>query len=164
MKNNITKASSFILLSLLLTGCSNKTILIDDFTVENAKRCARVYLKSIENKESLEGCTLKIDQYYGKIKNEYYVISIDFRSNNPKNYQKINNTLSEEINGYVFYWGFHFERNQGFIYVDNKALSLTEAYNNKIINDDDIKNYYPIYEKLSGSYNEINYTFTNYIK
>ncbi len=162
MKNKILRLFSFIVLASLLTGCSNKTVLIDDFTIENAKKCARIYLNSIENRESLEGYTLTIDRYYGKIKNQYYVISIDFRSNNPKNYQKIKNAITEEINGYKFYWGFHFERNQGFMYIDNMALSLTEAYEKKIINDEDIANYYTIHEKRRGE--EINYSFTNYIK
>lgn len=165
MKRKALKLFCLASLSSILASCANNTILIDDFTIEDAKKCARVYLRSIENKESLMGYTLKIDQYYGKIKNKYYVISIDFRSNNSKNYQNIKNTVREEINGYTFYWGFHFERNQGFMYFDNKAYSLTDAYKQKLIDDEDIKSYFSIYEYFKGETdNRVNYSFIDYIK
>lgn len=166
MKRKIIKFLYLLILPTLLTSCANNTVLIDDFTIEDAKKCARIYLREIENKESLTGYTLKINRYYGKIKNKYYVVSIEFKSNNSKNYQNINNVMTEVIGEYTFYWGFHFERNQGLMYFDNKAYSITEAYKLKLITKNDLRDYYfDIYNKYDGDpKNIVNYSFTNYIK
>ena len=143
MKNKL----KFLILSLFLlptlTGCNNNDNkeIVTGFTVSDAKKYAKIYLKEVKNKDSLKGYELTISRYYGRYNNNKGIaLLMDYRPldlNEPLECDFFKETIGDFTFDYEHSTGYGCDRIR--YYEDDKVFTLTEAYNLKLLNLDNIK-------------------------
>lgn len=164
MKN---KLKIFILPLLILPtlfSCNedNKEI-IEGFSIKDAKKYAKIYLKEVKNKDSLKGYELTVSTFCGRYNdNKGIALLMDYRPldlNEPLECDFFDESIEN--------FNFHYEYSTWFgcdrirYYENDKCYTLTDAYKTKLFNLDDVKSVYDYYQ-LRSQY-KINYKFSNKI-
>lgn len=146
--NKVINKSVLCLLSIFsLVSCNseNSKVIIDDLTLGTAKKCAKLYLKDVVKTDNMNGKYLSILSYYGKVSNKYYVMTFEYGSINPVNGSFIEETYRETIEGIEFDWYHHYDQARGRVFINDQIYTLTDAYKNKLVSLNDLKEYKEIY-------------------
>lgn len=169
MKNKFRKILILLFSLPILGSCSNDNQIISgDFTIGEAKKYANDYLKLVKNKDSLAGHEINVFLNLGRYNdNKGIILLIDYRPIDMREGMECD-YFEEKIGDYVFDWDLQhlleFSCEAARLYQNDKVYTLTEAYQEKILNINDIKK---AKEKLSR-FNSVdgvlvNYKFTNKI-
>ncbi len=168
MRLNIKKVLVSLLILPLLSGCSNDNQIISgDFTVKEAKKYAKDYLKLVFNEDTLEGHEINIYLNLGRYNdNKGIILLMDYHPIDKKEGIECD-YFKEQIGSYIFSWDrglLNYSCQAGRYYEDDKVYTLTEAYKQKLLSINDIKTAHDNltnYNSIDGI--RIDYKFTNKI-
>lgn len=166
MKNKLKLLILPLFIFTTLTSCNssdNKEI-VKGFRISDAKKYAKIYLKEVKNKDSLKGYELTISKFYGKYNdNKGIALLMDYRPldlNEPLECDFFKETIGDFTFDYELSPGYGCDRIR--YYEDDKVFTLTEAYNLKLLNLDNIKSIRNFQINNIDQY-RIGYKFTNKI-
>ena len=153
------------LISLLTTSCNQNKILVDDFSIKDAKKYAKIYLKENIKNEDLNGKFLSYVLYFGKVANKYHVFTLEYGSNNLLDGIKIENDLIEHIEDLDFTWKVRYDLFKGRVFINEHIYSLSEAYSLNLITYNELKEYNKVYKNnMKDYYKDYIYKFENKIE
>lgn len=149
------KICLFIISSLfLLTSCNDSNneykfdediILVKDFTIKDAKRCTKAYLKEKYNKESLGGLIIDFLYYLGRYQNNSQIVmfricSYDDGYKDSATYPLDSVDGIEIVDDITFNWFFEnkiLSLHPKFV-INSDIYSVKDAYMNNLLTHDDL--------------------------